>query len=225
MSRYLLINIGIVLFPLLFSFERNVGFYKKLGVLARSIGIVSTVYIIWDLIAVQRGDWGFNPLYTTGINFYGLPLEEILFFITVPYSIVFIFETIHFYLEDRVLGIPDWLFYITAGLLTLVAALFNTQYYTFTVLLFCAGFLLYGAYKKTKLLQSLNFYLTLAISYIPFLIVNYLLTEPPIVWYNDSAIWGGRFITIPYEDFFYSFSMISWWIYFYTVFKERKKFG
>lgn len=225
MSRYLLINLAVIIFPLLFSFEKNLRFYKKWPALAGSLAVVSTVYIIWDMFAASRGDWGFNPDYTGSIAFWGLPLEEILFFVTVPYSIIFTFETIHLYLKDRTVSVPYAVHFVIAVLLIVTAGIFHTQYYTFTVLLFSAAFLVYGAVRKLRLLRSLIFYITLAVSYIPFLVVNYLLTEPPIVWYNDNAIWGARFLTIPYEDFFYSFSMISWWIYFYTVFKERKKIG
>ena len=58
---------------------------------------------------------------------------------------------------------------------------------------------------------------------IPFLIVNYLLTSIPAVTYNETAFSVIRFITIPYEDFLYSFSMISLWILFYELAKEKKR--
>jgi len=48
-----------------------------------------------------------------------------------------------------------------------------------------------------------------------------------VVGYNPDAIWGGygvwngRFITIPYEDFFYNFSMLSFYLMVYHFFKEK----
>lgn len=45
------------------------------------------VGFIWDKIAVERGHWAFNPDMVTGW-WAGLPVEEHLFFIVVPYLAV-----------------------------------------------------------------------------------------------------------------------------------------
>ena len=56
-------------------------------------------------------------------------------------------------------------------------------------------------------------YSFILISLGPFLLVNGILTglldsvSPP-VWYNDSENIGIRLMTIPVEDFFYSFSLL-----------------
>lgn len=221
MSRYLLINILTVLFPLILTFENKIKFYKKLPALLLSILIVSSAYIIWDVIATMRGDWGFNPEFLTGIYFFNLPLEEILFFITVPYSCVFILETVNLYIKEQELKFNRFLFTGLGVMLAIAAVPFYSQYYTFTVMLFSAAFLIYTSLFSPEILRSSNYFISIGITYIPFLVVNYFLTAPPIVWYSDEAIWGGRFITIPYEDFFYSFSMISWWYYFYLLFKKK----
>ena len=62
----------------------------------------------------------------------------------------------------------------------------------------------------------------------PFLLVNGILTglldsvSPP-VWYNDSENIGIRLMTIPVEDFFYSFSLLFSCTYIFE-FLETKKF-
>jgi hypothetical protein len=78
------------------------------------------------------------------------------------------------------------------------------------------------------ILQSRNFWIYILISFFAFVIFNYLLTSIPIVTYDPEAIWGGtvqqvwngRFITIPYEDFFYNFSMLSFYLLVYIHFKK-----
>lgn len=46
---------------------------------------VATVLLVWDMIAVARGHWGFNPKYTTGWNVLpGIPVDEVVFFLAVP---------------------------------------------------------------------------------------------------------------------------------------------
>lgn len=223
MSTYLIINILIIIVPLILSFDKNISYYRKLPRLIFSILIVSTAFIIWDIFATKRGDWAFNPEHLVGIYFFGLPLEEILFFITVPYSCIFIYETTRFYTKEKTLKISKNIFLAMGVILILFGIIFNYQHYTFTVSIFTGLFFLLAVYLKMNLLHSFHYWLTMLISFIPFLIVNYFLTSIPVVTYNDSAFFGKRFITIPLEDFLYSFSMISLWILFYEVFKKRKK--
>jgi lycopene cyclase domain-containing protein len=73
------------------------------------------------------------------------------------------------------------------------------------------------------LMNSSNYWITIIISYLPFLIVNYFLTSIPIVTYNNSSFSTIRITTIPLEDFFYSLSMISMWILFYNLSKKRNE--
>ena len=68
MSTYLLINILIIFFPLILSFDKNLKFYKKVPFVLQSIAFISTAYIVWDVIATKRGDWAFNPEHLLGID-------------------------------------------------------------------------------------------------------------------------------------------------------------
>lgn len=223
MSTYLIINILIIFFPLILSFDKNLTYYKKIPKLIFSILIVSTAYIIWDSIATKRGDWAFSPEHLIGIYFFGLPIEEILFFITVPYSCVFIYETVKFYVKGKEFRLNKNFFLGAALLLLIIAIVFNYQHYTFTVTIFTAIFFIITIFIKPQLLNSYHYWLTMLISFVPFLIVNYFLTSIPVVTYNDAAFFGKRFITIPLEDFLYSFSMISLWILFYEIALSRRK--
>jgi hypothetical protein len=40
------------------------------------------------------------------------------------------------------------------------------------------------------------------------------------IWGGDG-LWNGRFFTIPLEDFFYNFSMLSFYLLVYRFFKKR----
>ena len=223
MSTYLLINIAIIFFPLILSFDKNLKFYKKVPYVLQSLAFISTAYIVWDVIATKRGDWAFNPEHLIGINILGLPIEEILFFFTVPYSCIFIYETVCFYIKETKLNLNGKLFLIPAILIIILGTIFYDQNYTFTVSIFVGAFFIGAILFNQSLLASRNFWITMLISFLPFLIVNYFLTSIPVVTYNDTAFSGKRFITIPYEDFLYSFSMISLWILFYVLAKEKKK--
>lgn len=223
MSTYLLINILIILFPLILSFDKNLKFYRNVKYILASILIVSSAYIVWDIIATNRGDWAFSEQHLLGIYFYVLPLEEILFFITVPYSCIFIYETIKFYINEKVYPIKKNIFLFPVISFIVLALVFNKQAYTFTVLLYSAAFFLLGVLTNSKLLTSKIFWISILICFVPFFIVNYFLTSIPVVTYNDSAFSAIRVLTIPLEDFLYSFSMVSLWILFYEFFRMKKE--
>lgn len=222
-STYLLINILIIIVPLLLTFERNIKYYKKLPALFTSILIVGGAYIVWDIIATLRGDWDFNSQFINGIKIFHLPLEEILFFVTVPYSGIFLYETGKFYLGDKSIQINRTFLFLVAVLLIIASIIFINQYYTFTVMIFSAVFIIISLFlhRRIPILNSSLYWKWILFMYIPFVIVNYFLTSLPVVTYSPDAIWGIRITTIPLEDFFYSFSMLSFYLYIYLTIRKK----
>ena len=91
---YLLIDLAIILGPLLYTRDPRIAYYRNFRALGSSIVVVSGAYISWDMLVTQWGEWSFNPRYISGIKVLNLPLEEILFFITVPYACLFIYEAV-----------------------------------------------------------------------------------------------------------------------------------
>lgn len=220
MLNYLTINILIIIFPLLFSFEKRIRFYRNYKPLFLSIPLVGICYVIWDAVATYRGDWWFNHDYVMEFEILGLPLEEILFFITAPYSCVFIYEALLYFFKDKKLDINIKLFFIPFVIFIVTGVIFYTQYYTSTVLLSCALFFLVAVFIFPQMLRSRIYWLYIAIVFIPFFVMNYLLTSLPIVQYNSDAIWNVRITSIPVEDFFYNFAMLSFYLLFYLYFKD-----
>ncbi len=55
MSTYLLINLLIILFPLLLSFDKKTAYYKNIFPVIISIIVVGTAFLIWDSVAVAKG--------------------------------------------------------------------------------------------------------------------------------------------------------------------------
>jgi len=221
MYEYLLVNIGIICLPLLFSFEKRIRFYKRLPAVAISIIVVGIIYITWDIVATARGDWSFNDKFITGIRLAGLPLEEILFFITAPYACLFIYESLATLLKDRKLPVKQYFFYILAGGLIILGLYYWEQPYTSTALVVCGLFFAFSSIFYVSLLKSFLYWLYCGVVIVPFVIFNYLLTSLPVVTYASSAIWNVRFFTIPAEDFLFNFSMLSFHAGVYIVVKSR----
>ncbi|HQY12037.1 MAG TPA: lycopene cyclase domain-containing protein, partial [Ferruginibacter sp.] len=83
--------------PLALSFDKKVAFYKNWKYLFPAMLFPALLYIAWDMYFTTKGVWSFNEAYITGINIINLPLEEVLFFLIVPYCCVFIYACIRSY--------------------------------------------------------------------------------------------------------------------------------
>jgi lycopene cyclase domain-containing protein len=210
----------------LFSFDRKVYYYRKWRYLLPAILVVATFFIIWDVFFTVREVWGFNEDYLTGWRILHLPVEEWLFFFTVPYACVFIYECLNFYVKR------DWLApverTITIGMIIvflLIGLLRWSHMYTATVFLLAGFFLLYhllfldGSYRS-------RFYAAYLVSWIPFLLVNGVLTggytAKPVVIYNPEEYLGWRITSIPIDDSIYSFLLLFATVSFFEFLRKKR---
>lgn len=225
MSFYFWLNVIILAFPLIFSFERRwVKFYKKLKPILVSLLIVGIFFISWDVFATSRGHWSFNPDYVYNIKFLGLPLEEILFFVTVPYSCLFVYESIIHFLGDKNLFSPrKWLFKIIGLLITLSAFVFLTEEYTFLAIFSVGVSVLFVSLVNGEMFSSRAYWIYTILTLGLFLIFNYILTSFPVVQYSSDAISGFRVLTIPIEDFLFNLSMLTNYLTIYLWASKKLK--
>lgn len=200
-----------ILYPLAQSFEKRLQLYKKWkGILLGIVGVM-VVFVPWDVYFTKNSVWWFNESYTTGIKLFNLPIEEVLFFVFVPYACIFIYEVLNYFIKRDVLGgISNIISFILGAGLMVMALIFNDQIYTFiTFLLTGLALLVVGAVKPNWLGR---FYLAYFVSLLPFLLINGILTgsliESPIVNYDETQIIGLRLITIPVEDAIYNLLML-----------------
>jgi len=222
MKTYFIILIASFIIPFIFSFEKQIYFIKNIKGVSKAIIFVALPYLIWDEIFTLRKVWGFSDNRIVGLKIFNLPVEEILFFVVVPYALIFIYEVINFYLQDKPVHIDRKIFLVIAFLFLILSILFNARTYTFVQFLLTFLFFISAYFFNWKILNTKNFWILVAVSYIPFFIVNYFLTSFPVVWYNENEIIGLRIITIPVEDFFYHFNLISFYLIAYNYFKEKK---
>lgn len=188
-----------------------------------AILFTGTFFITWDHYFTALGVWRFNPDYILGIYFMQLPLEEWLFFFTVPFACVFIYEALNYFIKSDPLKKFSSVITILIIISLLLIAIFNTgRLYTFVNFLLTAIFLgIHWLVFKKKYLGK--FYLTYLVHLIPFFIVNGILTSLPVVLYNDQENLGLRLFTIPVEDTVYSFLLLLMNITIYEYLKEQSK--
>jgi lycopene cyclase domain-containing protein len=209
---YLSINFFSILFPFLFSFYPKANFSKKWKYLWISTLIPGTIFIIWDEFFTQLGVWGFNTDYLTGLYIGNLPIEEILFFICIPYACVFTYEALNYLLpRDYLKPYEKTISIVLILALLFTGFLYHDRWYTATTFFSMAAFLIViQFFVKAQFIS--RFYFTYIFILIPFFIVNGILTgsgiDEPVVWYNNDENLGIRMLTIPVEDTFYGMLLL-----------------
>lgn len=224
---YLLVDLLTVIVPLLFSFHPKIKFYKSWQSYLPANILVAIMFITWDACFTYKGIWSFNSDYITGIYFFNQPIEEILFFICIPFSCVFTYYCLNkFYdLSWKPKAETSFCIIFSAILLLIGLIFWNKQYTSFTLVsLGLISLALKFIAKVSWFGKVVSVY---AILIIPFLIVNGILTgsgiEDGVVRYNDDEIIGLRLLTIPIEDFFYGFELFLLNVFFYKAFETKFK--
>lgn len=218
---YLLINLLTVFFPVVLSFDKRVHFYKSWKFIWPGMAITGLFFLFWDVLFTMKGVWLFNSSYILGISFFGLPLEEMLFFLTVPFACIFIYACLNYYIKWQ---INIRLTGIISNLLMVLCTLPLFFYYNkvYTAITFGLLLVLIVLLEYVIKVNWLNrFYMAYLVALIPFYIVNGLLTAIPVVIYNNSQNMGKRVGTIPVEDHFYLMALLLMNIGFFEYFKAR----
>jgi lycopene cyclase domain-containing protein len=187
-------------------------FYSKFKSFFLSIFIIALIFLVWDEWFTQISVWGFNKNYLTGIFIGHLPLEEVLFFICIPFASLFIHYSLlyffpNFHLGSKTVNSVRIVLILIVGL-GVLSNFFS--FYTSINGLSFLGLMILSFYLKNDYLN--RFFISFLIILIPFFIVNGVLTgsfiQEPVVWYNNSENLGFRVFTIPAEDAFYAFNML-----------------
>lgn len=209
---YLLIDFFTIIVPFLFSFHPKLNFYKTWRAFFPAVIITGLIFVLWDVYFTAIGVWGFNPQYLMGSSIGNLPLEEVLFFFCIPYACVFTYHCLDLFIKkaitksaEQVLTPVFIVAFVFIGILSTQQIYTMVTFFGLSALLFISKYLL-------KITWLAKFYVIYAILLFPFTIVNGLLTgtglENPVVWYNESEIFGLRLLTIPVEDVFYGMALI-----------------
>ena len=227
MKLYLLLIVVTIFFPLVLSFDKRVHFYTQFKALFAAIIVIGSGFVAWDIWFTKMGIWGFNPEHLIGVKLFNLPIEEVLFFVVVPFACVFIHNVTSTYFPRKTDTSTaknfTYLWIVGAFVLSII----NFDHYYTVSATFLSGLTALFLLKKTSYYIS-NIWRTFIIVVIPFLIINGALTgsftNTPVVWYNDAHNLGLRILTIPVDDLFYNFTLIIGIIllrdYFQTKFKK-----
>lgn len=173
------------------------------------------------------GIWNFNERYLIGVFIFNLPLEEVLFFICIPYACAFTYDSVNVLVKKEIITkrveefITDFLIF---GLL-ITGAIYIDRWYTSATFILLALFLIFiRRIWKPDFMGK--FYFAFIFILIPFFIVNGVLTgtgiDEPIVRYNNDENLGIRMGTIPFEDTFYGMLLLLMNISIFQYLQNKK---
>jgi lycopene cyclase domain-containing protein len=199
-----------------------VHYFRRWYALFPAILVTGAVFIAWDVYFTYIGIWGFNPTHLSGIYLAGLPIEEWMFFLTVPYASVFIFDCLRYYFPKQPLSGVSQVISIVLMIVLLAAGLASTDK-LYTVVTFLSLAVAIGVIHFLFHFPFMGyFYLSFLIILFPFLLVNGVLTGSfigeEVVWYNNSQNMDVRLFTIPVEDAFYGMLLLLINVFLYMRF-------
>jgi len=206
--EYLLFNLLVAAGPVALSFEPKVRFLRRWPAALLAALVMLAPFALWDSLVTGR-HWWFNPRFTAGTFIGALPAGEWLFFITVPFSSLFVWEVLRFYRlhkhADSGRRPPLWLWAALplAGLLLWLGK-------EYTALVIAAFALTAWADLRFggRVLARANLWPYAALLAGLMLIFNGYLTARPVVLYDPAYQLDWRVGTIPIEDFLYGYSLL-----------------
>jgi lycopene cyclase domain-containing protein len=155
--------------------------------------------------------------------FAGLPLEEYIFFIIIPYACLFIYACLKAYLPNFSFNKALKPIVTSLMALSLIAIAINPSH-LYTTVTFGFLFITLSALLLTRHTAHLShIILAWIIALLPMAYVNGVLTSKPVLIYNDAQNLGIRIGTIPLEDFFYNMVYMLWMITVYEILRKKHK--
>lgn len=222
---YSLILFFTVIICFIASFDRRIQFNKHFGSFIKAAFLVAIPFIAWDVWFTAHGVWWFNTDYTLGIVLAGLPLEEIMFFIFIPFSCIFTFYTIDKYYKWEVLSaFNNILVFVSIIILSVLGLLNADKIYTLITVIVTIVTLIYLHFivKAEWITKASVIFTILMLGFFP---VNGILTgsfiENPIVNYNPKDFLEIRLFTIPIEDAVYGYTQFLLVLYFFKQFQRK----
>ncbi|SFN59385.1 lycopene cyclase domain-containing protein [Algoriella xinjiangensis] len=223
---YTLILFFTIIICFIASFDKRLLFNQHFGAFIKAAILVAIPFIAWDVWFTSKGVWWFNTDYTLGIVIAGLPIEEWLFFICIPFSCVFTYYCFDkFFKLDWLSGFNNMIVFATVIVCALVALLHHDKIYTLVTALATMLTVIYLHFiaRADWISKASLIYTVLMLGFFP---VNGVLTgtglESPIVNYNPKDFSGIRLLTIPIEDAVYGYTQFLLVIYFFKKIKTNK---
>lgn len=224
---YFILLGGTLIWPIIASFIPIMRFRSYWKYLFLPAILWSSLYILWDIYFTAWGIWGFNTTHLSGYFFYGLPIEEILFFIIIPAACILLYRSVEVFITPRQSTLSDLLHIGFIIAMVVFGITFRDHIYSRWAV--SMNLLSVSAFILLANSSFLKFFLTYFITLIPMFLVNGALTgmfsKSPVVIYNPDEFSGLRLISMPVEDMIYQYGLLCGFILLIEIQKKYKRSG
>ncbi|WP_294346404.1 lycopene cyclase domain-containing protein [Sphingobacterium sp.] len=207
------------------SFDKRLRFDREFFPFLKSAALVAVFFIAWDVWFTSEGVWWFDTRYTLGLVIAGLPIEEWLFFIFIPFSCIFTYFCIDkFFRLQSLSAFNNIVVFVSIIICAVVALRYTDRIYTLvTAVVTILTLVTFHFVLRVQWITQASLVFTLLM--LGFLPVNGILTgtglESPIVNYNPLEFMGIRILTIPVEDAVYGYTQFLLVLYFFKKFQNK----
>ena len=93
--QYLLLMGACLVITLPLEFVIGARVWRRPRRLLAAMALPVALFVVWDVIAIARDHWSYNPEYVTGWELpLNLPVEELVFFLVIPICGLLTFEAV-----------------------------------------------------------------------------------------------------------------------------------
>lgn len=199
---YLLLLLGYLIIPIALSFRQKIRFDYKLRYILPATLFAGSIFVMWNMRFTELGIWSYNPSYLTGIEWFGVPIEEWFSLLVIPVSSAYIYEVLKIKVEQynkpNVFVATNLVLFAVCGILAYTHRVEMVSFFTFFLLAIYLG---YTVFRNRFKPYFFYLYLTFAITLVPFIIISAILNSLPAVIFNADHIMGIALLGIPVERF------------------------
>lgn len=207
-SAYLLFDFGIFAVALLATLTMYRDFWRHPYQLLDSLVVVALPWILLDIGSHYRGWWEYNPQYTLGVRFFGLPLEEIIFFFVVPFASAVVWHVLGRHIKGWVRSKTAHV--VLGTLLAVLIALLAFFVEEERTLVDAGVAILTVVALWDSSLPTMRQWWVWNVVVLGLLVVgNLALSSTQIVMYNPHLATGWQIGAMPLEDVIYNFSLLN----------------
>lgn len=208
------------------AFDKRIRFYLFFRPFLKAAILGAIPFVAWDVWFARKGVWWFNGDYTLGITLAGLPLEEWLFFLCIPFSCIFTYFCFDkFFKWEKLPGLNNVIVFVLVVCFSVITLLHHDKIYTLVAFVAATVTLIYLhlVVQSQWISKATVVYGILLLGFFP---VNGILTgtglESPIVNYRPGDFMGIRMLTIPIEDAVFGYAQFLVVLYFFQQFKKQQ---
>ncbi len=179
-------------------------------------------YLVWDAEVAGR-HWWFSPERTLGPALFGLPLEELGFFLVVPFACLATWELVFTparHPPDLATGALRGAFLAALPLAAWAAS--AGREYTALALAGLGAFAILDHALGTALLRNRRFFAHLGVVVVLTTVFNGYLTGRPIVLYDERFQLGPHVGPIPMEDYLFGLGLVGFTTAIYQRLRGRR---